>query len=346
MGLWNWLVFGEWGSTPTTAVASPFTPQDSLETAIVGEIFGVDPSVITPEIALRVPGLKRAIQMHADIVSTMPLVQYAAGGAKVEPQPRWLSSSASGVAPLIRTKGLVSDLALYGWALLGCEVDGATIVDAIHVPKQFWKITSAGTLEVDNAIASRYRGRWILIPLGAAGILADGIDTIRQARALDLARMVRLSAPPAGTELHLNSSQFDGMTRKEKQKLAHDYAEQRRQNTVSVTPSYVDVKEHGKEAVDLFDSATNSIRLDIANHASVPASAIEGAKAGGGGDMSYSNTATERSELWDLGSRQFADAIAARLSLDDACAEGQYVAFDTSDAFAAPTPTTPPDLED
>lgn len=346
MGFWKWLNTGEWGSTPTPAMASPFAPQDALETAIVGELFGIDPTVITVDTALRVPGLKRALQMHCDVVSTMPLVQYSTGGAKVAEQPRWLSNSASGIAPLIRTKGLVRDLALTGWALLGAEVDGAEIVDAIHIPKQYWNLTSAGNLEVHDAIAPQYKQRLILIPLGDGGILTDGIDTIRQARALDLARITRLSAPPAGTELHMNDSRFDEMSKKAKRALAKTYAEQRRESSVSVTPSYIDVKEHGDKTVDLFDSATNSVRLDLANHCAVPAAAIEGAKAGSGGDMSYSNTTTERSELWDLGSRRYADAIAARLSLDDVCPEGEYIAFDTSRAFATPTPTTPPDLED
>ncbi|MDJ1115391.1 hypothetical protein [Microbacterium dauci] len=342
MGLWNWLVQGTWN---TPAPVSPFSPQDSLETAIVGELFGVDPRIVTVDTAMRVPGLKRAIQMHQDVVSTMPLVQYDGGGVRSAEQPGWLQSSASGVPPLVRTKGLVKDLALGGQALLGCQLEDDRIVDAIHIPQAFWKITNA-QLEVQEAIDAKYRQRLIYIPLGDSGILQDGVDTIRQARALDLARLVRLSSPPAGTELHLTDARFDEMTRKQKQKLARDYSQTRTETSVSVTPSYVEVKEHGDKAVDLFADATNSIRLDLANHCAVPAAAIEGAKAGGGGDMSYSNTSTERSELWDLGSRRYADAIAARLSLDDVSAPGTYVAFDVSDAFTTPTPTTAPVRED
>lgn len=342
MGIWNWLVQGTWHPT---LPASPFTPQDSLQTAIVSELFGVDTKVITRETAMRVPGVKRAIQMHQDVVGTLPLVMYQAGGVRAPEQPAWLQNSASGVAPLIRTKGLVRDLALEGAALLGCQLDGNTIVDAIHIPRQFWNLDGA-TISVDDSIEPKYRQRLVYIPLGDNGILQDGIDTIRQARALDLARVVRLSSPPAGTELHFTDNSYDDLSRKQKEKMARDYAATRTEFSVSVTPSNIEVKEHGDKSVDLFADATNSIRLDIANHAAVPAAAIEGAKAGGGGDMSYSNTATERSELWDLGSRRYADAISARLSLDDVCPAGHYVAFDTTDAFTAPTPTTPPNRED
>lgn len=333
-------------SVPNTPV-SPWGAQDSLQVALNSELFGTDTGAITREIAMRVPGLKRAVQIHADVVGGMPLVQYK-DGVKVERQPGWLSNSNSGVPPLIRTKGLVKDLALEGWALLGCEVTNGEITDAIHIPKAtHWQFVNGGQVEFTQLVDPRYLGKLILIPLGDNGILIDGVDTIRQARALDIARTTRLESPPAGTELHITDPAFDGMSAKEQMKEVKAYAEQRRKTSVSMTKSYVEVKEHTGEAIDLFDSATNSVRLDIANHASVPASAIEGAKtSGGGGDMTYTGKGDERSELYDLGSRQFADAIAARLSLDDVCPEGEYIAFDKSEMFAVPTPTTPPVLED
>lgn len=312
-------------------------------TALNSELFGVDTGVITRDIAMRVPGLKRAVQIHADIVSAMPLVQYR-DGVKVAVQPGWLQNSQSGIAPLIRTKGLVKDLALEGWALLGCQVEDNAIIDAIHIPKAtHWKFDSAGVIELTALVDPRYLGKLIPIPLGDNGILIDGVDTIRQARALDIARTVRLESPPAGTELHITDPAYDGMTAKEQLREVKAYADQRRKTSVSMTKSYTEVKEHAGESVDLFDSATNSVRLDIANHASVPASIIEGAKSsGGGGDMNYTGKGDERSELYDLGSRQFAEAISARLSLDDVCPEGEYIAFDKSEMFAVPTPTTPP----
>lgn len=345
MGLWNFLTSGPGTPTVAPALASPWTPQDSLQTAIVGEIFGVDPNVVTREIAQRVPGLNRAVQVHGDIVSTMPLAAYK-DGSKLETQPGWLSNTRTGIAPLIRTKGLVTDLFWDGWALLGCELEGDEISDALHIPRSLWKFNTAGQVEVDGSISKTYTQRLILIPLGRSGVMVDGIDTIRSARSLELSRQNRIAAPPASTEIHLTDQRFDAMTKDEKQQLASEYAETRRKHSVSVTPSYAQVEEHGGEAVDLFSSATNDLRLDQANHASVPASIIEGARSGSGGDMTYSNDNGQRSEIYDLGSRQFADAIAARLSLDDVSAPGTYIAFDPSHAFAVPTPTTAPRLED
>lgn len=349
MGIFSKRIASAYASRPAvpTTPASPWSDQDALQTALISELFGTDTNAITRDIAMRVPGLKRAIQVHQDIVAAMPLVQYK-DGVKVSPQPRWLQNSASGIAPLLRTKGLVKDLALEGFALLGCEVatDGS-ITDAVHIPKAtHWQFTGDGVVELTRLVDPRYLGKLILIPLGDSGILTDAVDTIRQARALDHARTTRLSSPAAGTELHITDDTRDEMTAKEQMRTVKRYSDQRRQTSVSLTPSYLEVKEHGDKPVDLFESATNSIRLDIANHAAVPASIIEGARNSGSGDMTYSGKGDERSELYDLGSRQFADAITARLSLDDVCPEGEYIAFDKSEMFAVPTPTTPPVLED
>lgn len=329
--------------------STPWDTQDALLTALSSELFGVDSSVITRDIAMRVGPLKRGVQIHADIVGSMPLVQYAAGGKRVPKQPKWLQSSHSGIPPLIRTKLLVKDLALEGWALLGCEVstEDGSILDAVHIPKAtHWRFDSDGFVEFVRFVDPRYLGRLILIPLGDNGILVDAVDTIRQARALDVARTTRLESPPAGTEIHITDSSFDGMTKREQLKEIKAYIAQAKVSSVRMTKSYVELREHGDKAVDLFESATNSIRLDVANHASLPASAIEGAVQSGGSEMKYIGAGAERSQIYDLGSRQYADAIAARLSLDDVCPEGEYIAFDRSELFATPTPTTPPNLED
>lgn len=348
MGIFKKRIEAAYSTRPSvpTMPATPWDSQDSLLTGLQSELFGIDAGVITRDIAMRVPGLKRAIQIHADVVSAMPLIQYK-DGLKVAQQPAWLQNSQSGIPPLIRTKGLVKDLALEGWALLGCESADGVIVDAIHIPKAtHWKFNSDGVVELTQLVDPRYLGQLILIPLGDNGILTDGVDTIRQARALDIARTTRLESPPAGTELHITDPAYDGMSEKEQLKAVKAYAEQRRKTSVSMTKSFTDVKEHGDKQVDLFESATNSIRLDIANHASVPASIIEAAKQTGGGDMNYTGKGDERSELYDFGSRQFAEAISARLSLDDVCPSGEYIAFDRSEMFAVPTPTTPPVRED
>ena len=106
----------------------------------------------------------------------------------------------------------------------------------------------------------------------------------------------------------------------------------------------------GQLPTDLFESGRNAARLDIANHAGIPAGMLEAARQGGGGgtEIRYSGVANgaTRNELWDYGLSKYADAIEARLSLDDVCQQGLSIRVDTSNYLTVPTPVEGPTSED
>jgi hypothetical protein len=329
---------------------SPIAPPNSLESAIVGDFFGELPSdVITEQVALRVPEVKRALQAHTSLVAPLKFSVFQ-DGEELATQPLWVTNSASGISPYIRWKGCVRDLFLHGWALLGAKLGADNLPeDLLHIPRDLWGISSDGLVEIDESIPAAYRNP-ILIPLGANGLLSDGIDSIRQARVLELARQNRLATPPAATELHLNNPLHDEMTKKEKEALSKSYSENRNKYSVAVTPSYIDVKDHNGQTVDLFEAAMNSLRIQIANHAGVPASFIEGGREGGEGSaITYSNENTKQSELWVFGSAEFAYAITARLSMDDVVGPNAEVRADLSSFMNPPAtelaPETTPEAE-
>lgn len=328
------------------ALGSPFAPANSLSDAIVGDILGEIPSeVITENIALRVPEVKRALQAHTSLVAPLKFTVHDNGSDESRAsQPAWVTGSAAGVSPYIRWKGVTRDLFLHGWALLGALKGTDDLpTDFLHIPRDYWSVGGNGKISIDEGIPAAYRHP-VLIPLGTNGLLLDGIDSIRQARKLELARQARLDAPPAATELHMTNPIYDEMSSVEKEKLARDYAASRGKHSVSVTPSYVEVKSHESAAVDLFESAMNSLRIQIANHAGIPASFIEGGKEGGtAGQMSYSNDSTRQSELWTFGSSEFAYAITARLSMDDVVGPDAEVRADLSSFMNPPATQLAPE---
>jgi hypothetical protein len=345
VGFWSFLTGAGLTNTVTQppVLGSPFAEPSTLDQAIVGDIFGDLPDeVITPEIAMRVPEVKRALKLHTSLVAPLPFEVYEAG-SKAPVQPFWVANTDYPVAsPYLRNKGLVTDLFLWGWALLGATLDPATDLprDMIHIPRAYWNIDpQTGSIQVDPNIPSEYRQRLILIPLGSNGLLIDGIDSIRQARKLELARQARIDSPPASVELHMTDSKFDEMSKKEKEALASSYSSNRAKYGVSVTPSYIETKSVGSGSIELFEAGMNSLRIQLANHASVPASALEASKEGGtGGQMSYSNQTDKQSELWLFGSSEFAYAITARLSMDDVVGPDAEVRADLT-ALDVPAPT-------
>jgi hypothetical protein len=334
-----------WGLPPKvealpTNLVSPWAEPNNLMPAIVGELWDFPVELVTPEIALRVPEVNRALQAHTALVAPLKFSVFA-DGEELEEQPFWVSNTGSGIPRYICWTGVVRDLFLHGSAVLGCELDAfGAVRDFIHVPAANWEVDrETGRIEIDPAaVPAIYRQRAIWIPLGSNGLLTDGIDSVRQARKLELARQARIDTPPAATELHITDSKYDEMTSEEKEALAKSYAANRNKHSVSVTPSYLDVKDHNGQAVDLFEAGMNSLRLQLAMHAGVPASFLEAGKEGGSsGQMSYTNENGKASELWVFGSARFAYAILSRLSLDDFVGPNAEVRADLSD-FLIPTP--------
>lgn len=341
-GFWAWLM-GD--VSPTSASGAPALAApgsgDSLQQAIVGDIIGSLPEeLVTRVTAARVPELKRALKGHQALVSPLRFEKFE-NATKADPQPYWVSScNYPGMSRHIAIKKLVEELFWEGFGVLGCRLaTDDTVWDWVPVPRHLWSMDpSTQRVTLHDSIPAEYRMRVVLVPLGANGVMADGIDSIRQARKLEKARQTRLDAPPAATELHITDPAFDQMKRKEKETLATSYVETRAKHSVSVTPSYIEVKERGVSGqLDLFEDAKNSLRLELAMHGGVPASFVEGGKEGS--DLSYSNEQDRQSEMWTYGSAEYAYAIAAALSGDDVVGPNAEVRADLSH-FSVPAPTS------
>ncbi|WP_251586827.1 hypothetical protein [Microbacterium hydrocarbonoxydans] len=325
-------------------LASPYSG-DHLAQAIVGDYFGQLPGeLIDRPIARRVPEVRRALAAHQALVTKLRFEKYAAGtpAARAENQPYWVSScDYPGMSRWLAVKQLVEELYFEGFGVLGCRLDTEGLVyDWITIPRNLWSIDhETQAITIDKAVPAEFRMRAVVVPLGSSGILTDGIDSIRQARKIEIARQARLDSPPAATELHVNDSSYDGMELDETRALIQNYKEGRKNSSISVTPSYIDVIERGiSGSLDLFEEAKNSVRIDLAMHAGVPLNFVGASKEGGGsGNVQYQNVNGETSELWMFGSSEYAVAIAAALSADVVVGEGAEVRADAS-AFVVPAP--------
>jgi hypothetical protein len=335
VGFWKNILVG---APALPALQSPWAPTDSLVTFTATELYGAlaDSGAVSRDIALRVPGIKRAHGIHCGIVAGLKW-QEMDNDTPAATQPNWLTTSASGVSPRARMFGIVSDLFMNGWACLSFTEDRT---DALHIPYGLWKV-EAGEVVVDGNVEAAYRAKPILIPLGYGenGILVDGVDSVRSARLIERIWNERIENPAPATNLHISDPAYDQMTAAEKIKIVDEWNANRRRagGQTAVTQSFLDVQGLGETSADLFEKGRNASRLDLANHCAVPASIIEGAKDGGGGDINYSNETGARNELWDFGTSKFANAIEARLSLDDVCAPGRSIRADLSGLMAVPT---------
>lgn len=357
MGFFRDLIFGP---TPTApSVLTPYTPQDSIQSMFVAESLGIDltsPATLTRDTALQIPALKRAHDTVCAVLARMPWAQYD-GDTRLEQQPTWLNNSASGVPPRSLRWGVASDLFMTGWAAVGFELgpDGYPI-DALHVPQGWWGYDSqTGDVKVDERIAARYRDRVVLIPLGygSNGILNDGRQTLVDARSIEAAYRDRIENPIVQTDLEVAAERWDMWTPEERRQFRDLYVANRRakSGSTAVRPDWVKPTFSGQLPTDLFESGRNANRLDIANHAGLPASLLEGVRQGGSGggtEIRYSGVqgGNLRNELWDFGLAKYADAIDARMSLDDICQPGQSIRVESGDFLTTPNPIAPLTSED
>lgn len=336
------------GKSQTTAIASPWSGPNDLAEFAQAEIFGdiAAAGIVTRAQAKRVPGMKRALDLHTGIVAGLNFEQRD-GDTVTKEQPAWLTSSASGLSPYLRWYGVTADLFWNAWACLGFTAD---MSDCIHIPYGLWGVDETGTVKIDPSIATAYRARPVAIPLGydEAGVLVDARDTIIAARTIERVWMQRVKNPAPATELHITDSQYDNMTRRERRRIVKNWNAERQldDGQTALTQSFIEVKGLGQTSADLFEKGRNASRLDIANHTSLPASLLEGARDGGGSDINYSNDAGKRNELYDFGSKRYVQAIEARLSLDDVCAPGLSIRADLSNLMAFPSPDSNSTSED
>jgi hypothetical protein len=330
-------------------VQSPWAPADNLATFAAAEVLGAMSSTgaVTREIALRVPGVKRAHGIHCAIFAGIPFYQMDDTTRTTE-QPEWLTNSQSGVSPYHRAYGFASDLFMSGWGCLGFTDD---MRDAIHIPVGLWAFDAdTGAITVDERIPAAYRARPIATPLGygSNGILVDGFESIRAARAIERAWIERVENPIPATDLHITNPQYDQMSKREQRKIVDEWNSNRARSggQTAITQSFLEVRALGNVSADLFEKGRNAVRLDLANHSAVPASVIEGSKDSGGSDIEYTGKGDKRNEMFDFGTRNFVQAFEARMSLDDVTEPGLSIRGDLSGFIAAPSPTTNPTSRD
>lgn len=345
----------------TIGITSPWTPQDTLETFTADALKGVlgdgRAQQLTRDVALRIPGVKRAHGIVCTQFAGIPFFQMDAA-AKDATQPMWLTTSSSGISPYHRNYGAASDWFFYGWACFGFTgkpSDGET--DCLHIPFGLWWMDAHGAVHCDSDLVDeKYKTYLVAVPIGYGenGLLVDGKDTLDQARKIEEAYLNRLDNPIPLTVLGLRDDLYFGYTKKERATIRDEWNEGRRKNSTALKPESMTVALPGATTgTDLYETGRNAVRLDIANHAGLPASLLEGVRQGGSGggtDMRYQGVGENgaaRSELWDYGpAKRMLLAFEARMSLDDIVPSTKSIRGDLANMFATPDPTSTPTSED
>jgi hypothetical protein len=205
------------------------------------------------------------------------------------------------------------------------------ILNAVHCPYDSWRINEAGLIELeddDNQWKVADEDQVILIPGPSEGLIAYASRTLRGSADLESAWVSRARTPAPLTELHIT----DDVALNDEEIIAtrDDWvaARRARDGAVAVTPSNVEVIDHGQADAQLFIEGRNASRLDIAAFFNLPGALLDATTATA--SLTYVTQEGTRSDVSALSLPYWVRPIEARLSQDDIVPAGQSVRFDFS----------------
>jgi hypothetical protein len=339
----------------TYPIASPWSDPGELARIVASDIFGTDvPPINSRASAMRLPAVARGRNLMVSTIARFvpevadSTVMLDAGDglgpqpAAVDPQPAWLTSSTDGTSPQLRLAWTVDDLIFGGWSCWWrTYTDG--VMDCGRVPFDQWRIDPDSRSVLVNEVPQN-PDQVILIPGLHEGILAYGIDTLRDARNLyDIVR-TRLDMPVPNIDLHQTGG--PPLSDTERQALIDGWSAARRlrRGGVGFTSEHVEARELGKGGEELMIEARNAASLDLARLIGVSANRIDATSAKA--SLNYETTTGRNQEFVDFDLALYMTPITARLSLDDVVEPGKFVRFNLADFIRSAPSVTGPTLED
>lgn len=318
------------------AVHSPWSDTEQLSSIVWADLLDADLLPITRAEAMAVPAVARARHLLCGSVATMPL--RAARGATDLPdadQPTWCYRTDGTLPPYLRMVWTVDDLLFHGWSLWAVDrgADGMVLA-ADRVPFDAWTFDDAGRVMVGDKAAPA--DQVLLIPGPHEGILTFGARTIRQASRMEQAAARHASNPVPSVELR--QTQDVPLTDKERRDLVASWVAARASDTGAVGFTSYGVEAHplGQVPEQLLVEGRNAAAVDVARHVSIPAAMLDATTAGA--SLTYETTQGRSGQFLDYGVRLYADAVSARLSMDDVVPRGTRVYLDTA-ALTSLSPT-------
>lgn len=337
-----------------TAPLSPWATSGNL--SHVGwdaEVFGSAPAgPVTWGEALRCGPVKKGRAILHGVLASRPLraIAYdAASNADTvltgDQAPTWLYRTDTDFPPEQRMADLLDDHIGYEASVLallrgkGAELGGrGQILDAVHLPYDWWRVDEAGVLLVDDTPVDP--NSVLYIPGPSQGLTVEAADEVRQWRAIARNIGIRLRTPTPSIILSDPEADTSDLDDDEVQALVDDMAAARLDpNGAVLYAGRLQVQVvAGNDDAGLYIASRNALRLDFGNHLNMPASLLDGSPATA--SLTYSTHQGDRSEFADLSLDYWTTPITRALSQDAVVPRGTRVRFDFGDLFAttnAPT---------
>lgn len=333
--------------SPAPQIATPFATQpSSLSTIVWADLLDLEGIPTTRAEAMSVPAIAKARHVVAPKLASYALQCWRATTDEAGnitrddqlPTPRWVTRTDDGISPWHRMLWTADDLIFSGWSLwqVSRGFEGE-LLSAMRVGMDRWTFDKDWNVLVDSKPLPASQA--LLIPGPHEGILTYGRRAIRHAEQLLSAAATAGHNPTPMLELHntgdreLTDAEIDALTAR--------WAEARRGENggVAYTNRSIEAKPHGSIDAHLLVEGRNAAAVDCARTVGVAAAMVDATvpKA----SLTYETQQGRGLEHTEYGVEPYAEAIAARLSLDDVVPRGQRMRFDFGTDLGAPQPTGP-----
>ena len=300
------------------------------------------PAIVTRQMALSVPAIKRCRDLIAGTIASIPLEYYKKSTGEMIAAPKWVEQP-SKHQPLFET--------LY-----------FTIDSLFHYGQSFWQITEVyaedGRMARANWIANtrvgfltdpatnfitQYNIDGKPVPMSGIGslitfqkdegILNVGALTIKAALDAQRAASIALQTPSAtgflkNTGADLPPSEVSG--------LLAAWKRARQNNNTAYLTSTIDYQTIGFSPKDMgYNDAIQNLATECARLCSVDPYYVSASQ---NTTMTYANVQDERKQMVAFTLQPYVSAIESRLSMDDISTTGHYVKFCLDDTFLRTEP--------
>jgi hypothetical protein len=306
---------------------------------MIGQFMAYDQGTLR-NMAMRVPAVSRARDLHASVVSAMPLRMY---------RETWNESTQEMVTEYIAPRSWVRrpDPALTYEALMSWTLD-----DLMFTGRAFWAITSR-TADGYPASFTRLPAAMVSTPDQAGPVFFAPSNEIEfNGLGLDPANVVQfvggtqgiiyMSQQTIATAIKIEESRYrnaetaipsgilkqtggEPLSAEELSDLAYAFNQARRSNQTAALNEFLSYEATtASPDKQLMIESANYSALDISRLCNVP-NYLLGVSTG---SYAYTSSREARIDLWTFGTKVYAEVIAGTLSNNQVLPQGTYIEFD------------------
>jgi HK97 family phage portal protein len=300
------------------------------------------PAIVSREMALGVPAIKRCRDLISGTIASIPLEYYKKSTGEKIPAPRWVEQPSIHQPRYVTMHFTLDSLLMYGQAFW--QITEVYAEDG-RMARANWVANTRVSFLTDPStnFVTQYSVDGKPVPMSGLGslitfqkdegILGIGAQTIKAALDAQRASSVALATPSAtgflkNTGADLPPQEVSG--------LLSAWKRARQNNGTAYLTSTIDYETIGFSPKDMgYNDAIQNLATECARLCSVDPYYVSASQ---NTTMTYANVQDERKQMVALTLQTYVSCVEARLSMDDISTAGHYVKFALDDTFLRTEP--------